>query len=309
MSLRPIVLGLVTAGLVGLALTSGAAGHRSEDSVFAGNWQTTRGPMVIRSESTVVDWGEYGDDPIGRVCGIHVFTSDSSTVTLSGLWYEGGPVYTPDSSISCGDRHSTPWGRFYFTISTNGKSFTGGFETAGDGLPIGNTSKWPPWTGTKVVSPSPPPPPPPTAQKFAVTVSGTGSFNPADARKNLFKAGSALYRMTLPRISLSASVRHNITVVDSPPKLLKGTASVSVTFKKISGSGRTSFPYRFAYRLNRVDDLDDTAQGQAFDFQGVLTSPKLSICKTFDLYSDEDGHLDFKICGVEGTGKSKTRIS
>jgi hypothetical protein len=148
---RVFLLGLVAAALAGVVLAGVAAdGHaRALDSVFDGTWQTTRGPMVLRSSSTVVDWGEYGDNPIGRVCGVHVFSSDTSTLTLSGLWYEGGPVYTPASDIECGNIHGSPWGRFYFKISSDGTSFTGGYETTGDGLPIGNPSGWPAWNGTK----------------------------------------------------------------------------------------------------------------------------------------------------------------
>jgi hypothetical protein len=147
---RVLLPGILAAAIGAVALTGVAAGGRADDSVFAGNWQTTRGPLLLRSYSSVVDWGEYGENPIGRVCGVHVSpTDDPTALELSGYWYEGGPVFTPSSDIECGNIHGSPWGRFFFKISSDGKSFTGAYETSGDGLPIGNTSRWPVWNGTR----------------------------------------------------------------------------------------------------------------------------------------------------------------
>ncbi len=150
---RVLLPGILAVALGAVVLTGVAAGGRADDAPFAGNWQTTRGPLLLRSDSTFVDWGEYGENPIGRVCGVHVSpTDDPTAIELSGLWYEGGPVYTPTSDIECGTVHGSPWGRFYFKLSSDGKSFTGAYETAGDGLPLGNTSRWPAWNGTKAGS-------------------------------------------------------------------------------------------------------------------------------------------------------------
>jgi hypothetical protein len=129
-----------------------SGGHaRALDSVFDGTWQSTRGEMIIRAANDYIDFGEYGDNMIGRLCGIHVVPDNNPLgEELSGWWYEGGPTFSilPDGS-DCGPLKSKPYGRFYFAPSSDGKTLTGKFETKGDGLPIGNTSKWPAWNATK----------------------------------------------------------------------------------------------------------------------------------------------------------------
>ncbi len=155
---RPVLFALLAATFAGVAFTGVAAGGhaRKLDSVWAGTWQSTRGEMIIRSYNDIVDFGEYGDNMVGRLCGTHQSNSDDPLkVVLSGYWYEGGPTFTiADSQIDCGPIKSKPWGRFFFAASADGKTLTGKFETSGDGLPLGNTSKWPAWTATRVGSSS-----------------------------------------------------------------------------------------------------------------------------------------------------------
>jgi hypothetical protein len=147
---------LLAAVLAAVAFTGVASGGhaRKLDSVWAGTWQSTRGEMIIRSYNDFVDFGEYGDNMIGRLCGTHQSNSDDPlAVVLSGWWYEGGPTFTVDpDGIDCGPLKGTPNGRFFFKASADGKTLTGKFETKGDGLPIGNTDKWPAWNATRAGS-------------------------------------------------------------------------------------------------------------------------------------------------------------
>jgi len=154
---RLLLLGLIAATLGGIVMTGVAAGGhaRTLDSQFTGTWQSTRGEMIIRSFNDFVDYGEYGDNMIGRLCGIHQFEQDGVTLELDGWWYEGGPTFTlSDDGTDCGPIKSAPWGRFWFKAGPGDKTLIGKFETHGDGLPLGNTDKWPAWTATRTGSSS-----------------------------------------------------------------------------------------------------------------------------------------------------------
>ena len=154
---RPTLFALLTAVLAGVAFAGVASGGRAHtlDTQFDGTWQSTRGEMIIRAANDFVDFGEYGDNMIGRLCGIHVFEDDGVTLDLAGWWYEGGPTFALSSDgTDCGDIKSAPWGRFWFKAGPGDKTLIGKFETHGDGLPLGNSDKWPAWTATRVGSSS-----------------------------------------------------------------------------------------------------------------------------------------------------------
>jgi len=150
---RAILFAFLAGAIAAVVMPGGAAGRtgRTADSIFDGNWQSTRGEMILRAANTIIDFGEYGDTQIGRLCGVHVTPADDPRgFVLSGFWYEGGPTFTiTDDGLDCGPIKSSPWGRFFFKPSADGKTLTGKFETHGDGLPLGNTDKWPAWNATK----------------------------------------------------------------------------------------------------------------------------------------------------------------
>jgi len=153
---RPILFVFLAIVVAGRAFTGVAAGGhaRTLDSMYDGTWNSTRGEMIIRAANDFIDFGEYGDNMVGRLCGTHVTPQDDLKSTiLSGYWYEGGPTFTLDpDGIDCGPIKGTPWGRFFFKASADGKTLTGKFETKGDGLPIGNTDSWPAWNATRAGS-------------------------------------------------------------------------------------------------------------------------------------------------------------
>ena len=280
--------------MVALVLAGGAGARgRASTSVFEGQWQTTRGVMYLRSQGTLIDWGAYGDTQIGRLCGVHSFASDSpSTLVLGGIWYEGGDSYIPTSDIECGSHKSSPWGRFYFRISADGKSFTGGFTTAGDGLPLGNTSRWPAWNGTKAGSssggtstlpaPTPAAPSGPAApsspsgaaaptvgHRYKLTASGQASGTAVAARA--LTIGSGTYRVTSVSTRLGAAFTYAGRSATGQPK---GTWDVTFTLGKTAGSGPPTTYVAATYHLTSGRPA---GSGFNFTFGAKLlgSSPKL----------------------------------
>jgi len=242
---RSFLFVVLAAALTGAAFTGVASGGhaRTLDSVFDGTWQSTRGEMIIRAANDYIDFGEYGDNMIGRLCGIHIVPDNNPLgVELSGWWYEGGPTFSilPDGS-DCGPLKSKPYGRFYFAPSSDGKSLNGKFETKGDGLPIGNTSTWPAWNATKSGSSSG------GSTGQTVTKLGTGSASFGTPVSAYVPVGQAIDipspKLPPSALEVDASAQLSDTEID------KVIASLPVRKLQVLGGKRPTFESLSSYCL------------------------------------------------------------
>ena len=170
-----------------------------------------------------------------------------------------------------------------------------------------------PWSGTvrvdilaygsRTVSPG-------GGKTYAVAESGSGAILAREASKYLFGWKGSDYRASSVQFKLSAQVSERLGTKSKSPKLVAGTANVSLILKKVKGTGPATVTQPLTYRLDGVQDLDVGPTGQAFDFQGALSSSGPSTCRKLDVYADpQDRSLDFHVCNMEGQGTATTTIT
>jgi len=145
---------------------------------------------------------------------------------------------------------------------------------------------------------------------YAATESGSGTFPARESSKYVFSWKGSSYRATGIQFKLSAQVSERLGSKNKSPRLLAGTATVAMYLSKVKGSGAAKVTQPLSFDLTGVQDLDVSATGQAFDFQGALARAGPMICKKFDVYADpSSGELDFHVCNMEGLGTATATIT